>query len=201
VFVEDPERASRLARKAFDYAGRALCEQNHKMCGMPEQPYAQFVAGLQQASAKDDVPYIYSLGTSWAGLVQANSKDWSAVAELPKITALMERVVVLQEDFDMGGAHVYLGVLATLRPPSMGGQPELGRAHFERAIALSHNQNLMTKVLFAKHYARMMYDRSLHDRLVQEVLQANPEVPGMTLMNVLAQREAQQLKKTANDYF
>jgi hypothetical protein len=46
-----------------------------------------------------------------------------------------------------------------------------------------------------------MYERELHDRLLHEVLEADPEVPGSTLLNVLAQRQARMLLETADDYF
>ena len=47
----------------------------------------------------------------------------------------------------------------------------------------------------------MMYDRDLYDRLVSEVLDASPYAEGFTLMNVLAQKEAVQLRAEADDYF
>ena len=46
-----------------------------------------------------------------------------------------------------------------------------------------------------------MFDRELHDRLLKEVLAADPHVPGMTLSNVLAQREAAELLASSHDYF
>jgi hypothetical protein len=41
----------------------------------------------------------------------------------------------------------------------------------------------------------------LHDRLLNEVLQAKPKVSGMTLSNILAQNEARILLNGADDYF
>lgn len=46
-----------------------------------------------------------------------------------------------------------------------------------------------------------MFDQALHDRLLEEALTADPRVPGMTLMNTLAQRQALVLKATSKDYF
>ena len=83
----------------------------------------------------------------------------------------------------------------------MGGKPEAGREHFERAIALSEGRNLLAKVLFAKQYARLVFDRELHDRLLAEVLAANPEETGFTLSNVLAQQQARTLLAESNDFF
>ena len=69
------------------------------------------------------------------------------------------------------------------------------------AIALSGGRDLGAKVEFAKGYAKMMYDRDLYDRLVSEVLDASPYAEGFTLMNVLAQKEAVQLRAEEDDYF
>jgi hypothetical protein len=59
----------------------------------------------------------------------------------------------------------------------------------------------MVKVIFAKIYARMMFDRKLHDRLLKEVMAADPYVPDYTLLNTLAQIQAQELIDSADDYF
>jgi hypothetical protein len=90
--------------------------------------------------------------------------------------------------------------MESLIPETLGGKPELAKQHFQRAIELSPN-NLMSKVLFAKHYARMVFDRDLHDNLLKTVLAAHTEAPGLTLINTLAQQQAQQLLDSANDYF
>ena len=39
-----------------------------------------------------------------------------------------------------------------------------------RAVEISGGRNLMAKVLFARHYARLVFDQGLHDRLLGEVL-------------------------------
>ena len=76
-----------------------------------------------------------------------------------------------------------------------------GRRHFERALELSEGKNLMVKVLYARHYARLVFDRELHDRLLREVLAAPAEAPGLTLINTLAQRQAKELLAGSADYF
>ena len=113
----------------------------------------------------------------------------------------MERVVELDETYEYGSAHLYLGVMTTLLPPTLGGKPEEGRAHFERAIVLSQGRDLMAKVEYARRYARLVFDRALHDRLLNEVLQAPVTAPGLTLRNTLAQRAARDLLKSADKYF
>jgi len=92
-------------------------------------------------------------------------------------------------------------VFATLLPPALGGKPEEGLAHFERAIKLSAGRDLMAKVEYARRYARITYNRELHDRLLQEVLDADAVEPGLTLSNVLAKRQAKELLASAESYF
>ena len=75
------------------------------------------------------------------------------------------------------------------------------RAHYERAIALSGGRDLSIKVSYARYYARTLYERELHDRLLNEVLAADPVQPGYTLFNTLAQDEAVELLESADDYF
>ncbi len=113
----------------------------------------------------------------------------------------MQRVVALDEKYQDGAAHLYLGVIATTIPPALGGRPEVGRSHFEKAISLSEGRNLMAKLYFAKSYARGMYDRELHDKLLNEVLETDAHAKGWTLSNLLAQQEAADLLKSADEYF
>ncbi len=51
------------------------------------------------------------------------------------------------------------------------------------------------------YYARLVFDRPLFERLLKEVLAADPHVPGITLMNVVAQQRATKLLESADDYF
>jgi len=200
AFVTEPERAQLLAATARSYGLRALCRANRHFCGAEALPFDEFRAVLAQLRRRD-VPSLHAAAAAWAGWIQANSSDFRAVADTARVRAMMERVVALDERWDGGSAHLYLGVLDTLLPPALGGRPEDGKAHFQRAIALSGGRNLMAKVLYARHYARLVFDREEHDRLCREVLTASPVAPGLTLVNTLAQQQARQLLASADEYF
>ena len=60
---------------------------------------------------------------------------------------------------------------------------------------------LMAKVLLARQYARLVFDRPLHDRLLQEVVEAEPKARGFTLSNTLAQGQARELLAGSDEYF
>ena len=200
AFVEDAERAQRLAGRARDYAGRALCIELADVCASVGERFDAYTRVLQGVD-EDEVWVLFGYGVAWSGWLQANSTDWKAIADIPKVRATMQRVVELDEQYDQGAAYLYLGVLATLRPPAMGGEPEQGRAYFERAIEISRNRNLMAYVLFAKHYARLVFDRELHDRLLSEVVEREIERDDLALSNTLAKTQARALLASSDDYF
>ena len=200
AFVTDGDRARLMADKARTMALRAVCLGVKDGCGVASRPFDEFeqwVAGLET----NDVPLIYGLATCWAGWIQANSDDFNAIAELGRVKALIGRVADLDEGFEYGGPHLYLGVFEVLLPPALGGRPELGRYHFERAIALSEGRHLLTKVMYADQYARLVFDRPLHDRLLNEVLAVDEDPPELRLMNAVARRRAQKLLESADEYF
>jgi hypothetical protein len=59
----------------------------------------------------------------------------------------------------------------------------------------------MVKVMLADQYGRLMFERELHDRLLNEVMAADAQAPDLTLMNTVAKERAQQLLESADDYF
>lgn len=200
AFVDDDVRARLMSVKARDYGRSALCLSNQKTCGIWEKPYDQFEPVIEALGHKDIEP-MYVSAMAWATWIQVNRDDWAAVADKARVEAMMLRVVALEEGYNKGSAHLYLGVLATLLPEALGGKPEEGRRHFEKSIEFSGGRDLFAKVLLARDYARLVFDRELHDRLCREVLEADPTVEGLTLSNTLAQREAKALLDDSEDYF
>jgi hypothetical protein len=197
---DDPPRAARLAERGRDYGWRGLCSVEPSTCDSWQLPFDEFQAIIDGVDEKH-VPALFAAGAAWATWVQVNRSDWVAVADKARVEAIMLRVVALDESYRRGAAYTYLGVLNSIIPAALGGKPEQGRKDFERAIELSDGQDLMTKVLLAKEYARLVFDRELHDRLLREVLAADPDVPGLVLLNTMAQEEAKVLLAEADDYF
>lgn len=197
---DDRERAKRLAAKALDYARRGTCAQDKALCAAIDKDVDTFTAAVA-AAPKANISGHYALAAAWVGFLQANSEDWGAIADLPKVEALLGQVVATDPGHARGMPRVYLGVLNSLRPEALGGKPEVGRGHFEAAIAMSQGRNLYAKTLMAEYYARLLFDQELHDRLLSEVLAADPSEPGFTLTNVLAQERAKALVASGKDYF
>jgi uncharacterized protein YceK len=200
IFVDDPVRARKLTSRGREYGRRALCEEREAVCGIWDLGYEDFVEGLQSLKTRD-VAALYTFGLSWIAYIQAHSGDFGALAKLPQAQAVLWRVQELDSTYEEANVEHFLGVLNTIRPPALGGDFEAGMAHYQRAIKASEGRDLSIKVDCAKYYARTLYDRELHDRLLNEVLRTNPKHRGYTLFNTIAQEEARALLDSADDYF
>ncbi|MDH3761746.1 MAG: TRAP transporter TatT component family protein [Gammaproteobacteria bacterium] len=200
AFIEDESRAQRLSGKSLFYARAAVCIESRAVCDSSSDKLDAFKQALAGVSQKK-IASLYGFGVAWASWIQINSSDWNAVAELTKVEALFERCVELDETYDGGSAHVYLGVIKSLLPAAVGGKPEAARRHFERALEISAEENLMIKVLMAKHYARNVFDQELHDELLTSVRAARADYSGYKLINSLAKLEADKLLAESEDFF
>lgn len=200
VYVKDADRAGKMSSKALDYARKAACLSHPNACGIKTMTYQDFEKALLLFEEKD-LSVLFALGQSWGGWIMANKNDPAAIADLSQIEAIMKRVIDLDETYKDGAPFLYLGMLSSFLPPALGGRPEEGKAYFEKALSLSEEKNLSAKVAYARFYARNIFDRQLHDRLLKDVIAADPYVEGHTLVNVWSQEQARQLLDEADDFF
>lgn len=190
--IRDPERIKRMTNRSRDYAGRALCLRHIGLCKKEGVPFDEFKTRLN-ATDLDELTVLYTYAISWAGWIAARTDDWGALADLPKVELLLERIISNSPGYEQGRAQLYLAVMRSQLPPALGGKPETGRYHFEQAIAYSKGRDLIAKVEFARRYARLIFDQPLHDQLLKEVLAAPADAPDLTLSNILAKQQAVEL--------
>ncbi len=200
VFVDDPARAKTLTTRSRDYARKALCLTRESTCDWESVDFEAFSERLAEIDS-DAVDPLYSYALGSLAWVRAHSDDWNALAELPQMEAMIVRLREIDSGERDAALLTYLGILATLRPAALGGKPEEGKAYFEEALALSDGRDLSIKMEIARSYARPLYLREMHDELLQEVVGADPQSPGYTLTNVIAQEEARELLASADDFF
>jgi len=199
-FVADIQRQQRLSARTLRYGDAGACKLSAQFCQLRALDFDTLTARTAGFEA-DDLPALSCLAGAWAADVQARSDQPEAQADVPKVRVLYERIATLAPEFNQGEAQMVLGVLNSLLPPAFGGKPELGKAYFERAIAQSNGKNLMAKVLYAQYFARLTFEQALHDRLLNEVLQASSDAPGLTLQNQIAKTRAAALLASGKDYF
>ena len=200
AFADDEVRASKLTTRARRYASHAMCETYEPSCDWPNATYDEFVATLE-GIGKKDADVLYTYGFASLAYLRAQTSQVDSLAELPYMQALFDHYLNISGDEVNSSVYTYMGIMLTLMPPSLGGEPERARGYFEKAIADSGGADLSAKVEYARGYAKLLYERELHDRLLNEVMEADPNQTGFVLSNVMAQEEAATLLAEADDYF
>ena len=201
IFVNDANRSKILSERALKYSKKALCISYEDSCNWDDYSFDDFNLSLDDLDMKySDLLLTYS--TSYLVYIRSHSNDWNAIARLPYIESALEYYVEKNtETENIDSVYTYLGILSTLLPPALGGDFEKGKRYFENAIEFSGDQNLSAKVEYALSYARPLYDRELHDKLLLEVISSNPVKKNYTLLNVIAKEQASSMLEDADEYF
>jgi tetratricopeptide (TPR) repeat protein len=197
-FVEDVNkpRASALYLKAREYALRVLRKN---------RPFYEQEPDLKNVLAKcdkQDVPALYWTASSWLAWIGLNFGSPEALMDLPKVEAMLQRVIELDETYYYGTTHSMLGSLYAAPPKAMGGNPEKAKRHFQRAFELSKSKLLVVQLMYAKFYAVQIQDKALFVKTLSEII-ATPvdSFPERNLANEVAKRKAKDLLEKVDTLF
>ncbi len=193
-FVEDdtPERAAGLYRRAYEHARQAL-----EASGIPAPVLKGDPQQLDAALARLDaraVPALFWTASAWGKWIETQLDDPERLAELPRVEALMRRVLALDEQYYFGGAHIFFGAYYGGRAPMFGGDFAKSAQHFDQANRINQNQLLLVEVYRAQYLLRQMGDRAaFHAALI--AVQDAPDSGNaeLNLANAIARNKAGKL--------
>jgi tetratricopeptide (TPR) repeat protein len=201
-FVEDGDRqrAAKLYRRGLAHGLHALRLAGLKI-STTDSTLDEFTGSLQQLD-KDAVPALFWSASCWAKWIDMNRDDVSAIAELPRAVALMERVLVLDENYFLAGPHIFMGVYHGGRSPMLGGNFELAVQHFDKARAFTQNKLLMVNVMQAQYLERQRYDQEAFHKLLIAVQDAPDDIyPEQALANAIAKAKAKIMIEQEDKWF
>jgi len=201
LFVEDQDKeyATLLYARGRQYALRSFELRGFK--DPLQRPFDDFMRELKRLKKKD-VPVLFWTATCWANWIRLTLDSMDALSELPRVEAMMKRVLELDEGFYYGGAHLFMGIWYASRPKIAGGDLKKSQEHFLKALDLGKNRFLMAYVYYASHFARKMADKELFVSALQKVLETPAETsPDLILVNTIAKRQAKELLSHREEYF
>ncbi len=201
-FVEDsdPQRARPLYLRGRDYGLRMLNENKElakALKGSPDDLRAQL-------SLLDDdmVPAVFWTAFGWGSYINLSLTEPDALIDLPRTEAMMQFVLDRDSSYYYGGAHVFLGTLYGSRGKMLGGNPDLAKQHFEKALEINKGKFLMTYVYYARSVAVQTLNEALFDELLAKVRNESIEVlPEFRLGNAIAKRKAEALVQRKAELF
>jgi hypothetical protein len=201
-FVEsaDPKLAGRYYAMGRDYGMRALERHGAFRTGRQGNVDA-FQHGLQSLG-KSDVPALAWTGANWARWLSLNLDSPAAIAEMPRIEALLDRLLQLDAGFEHGLPHALRGSYDALRPQMFGGNPERARQEFDAALQISERRMLLYLVFYAEFYCRQMLDEECFTRTLDEVAAApDTLLPEERLLNEIGRQRAAALRLRQAELF
>ncbi|MBM4306025.1 MAG: hypothetical protein FJ115_01450 [Deltaproteobacteria bacterium] len=199
IFTEDDDYARELYRRAKDYALRSLEKRGFK--DPINKPFDDFKEELKRFGKKE-VPNLFWTATCWGSWISFNLDSMEAMAALPRVEQMIQRVLELDEGFYYGGSHLFMGVWHASRPKALGGDLKKSREHFFKALDLGKGKFLMAYIYYAEHYARKAQDRDLFTSTLGKVLETPVDVlPELTLLNAVAQKRAKELLRRVEEFF
>ncbi|MBA4394786.1 MAG: hypothetical protein C0407_14645 [Desulfobacca sp.] len=193
-------RSSQLIQKAKTYALKAL-ELNPLFKGILDTSLDNFQKSIQETDLSQ-VPLLFWVGSIWGTWIAQGPDPVEGMADLPKVEAMMDRVLQLDPGFYYGGPHLFKGILLTARPVQFGGDLKKADFHFQQALTFSKDKFLMTSIYYAQYYAKQRLDRDLFMNTLNKVLSIPVDRdPDLTLMNTLAHQKAKKLLSQIDDFF
>ncbi len=193
MFIEDENeaRASEFYKKGAAYALRAL-----KFKGVVKD-------GSADPAALDKNTAAAAFWNSFcrAAYVNLNRDDPDAVAELPKIMPVVERVAELTPDYYYNGSYAMLGTYYALRPKILGGDPEKAKLNFDKAIQGAGAGFLLNSYMAAKMYAVAAQDEDYFVKTLNAILDAELKDDETRLPNEVAKLKAKKLLEKKDELF
>jgi predicted anti-sigma-YlaC factor YlaD len=191
-------RARRLYLRARDYGLRGL-EARH--AGFATQLKEDSKVAVAKMSRKD-VPLLYWSAASWAAAISLSKDKPDFVADLPKVEAMIDRALALDESWDRGAIHSFLITFEMGRATGEGDPAVRARQHFDRAVELSQGRLAGPFVSHAEAVCIPAEDRSQFEKLLKQALALNPDNdPPTRLANLIMQRRARWLLARVDKLF
>lgn len=193
---EDNMRAGSLYLRARDL-GLAMLGQDPFV--LEEEAFQTWLA----ACGKQELPALFWTAFPYGAWMNLNLDSQEAIFRLPRVEAMVRRCLELDESTFFGAGHLFLGALDCTRPRFVGGDPDQGRQHFQRAAELEGELFLLPLLFEARHYCTASLDEERFDAIM-EVLDQDP-APYLdhpqALLNRWCLRELAQLREQRSELF
>jgi hypothetical protein len=202
AFVEDNnrQRASRFYVRGLKHGESALMNMGFDK-PLTKMSYDDVIKQVEQLD-ESSVPLMFWTASCLAKWVDMNRDKPTIVAQISKAATLMERVLVLDEDYYHGSVHLFFGVYYGSRPPMLGGNIKKSQSHFDRVRTISKAQLLMADVLQAQYLERQRMNRTAFRTLLSRVAKLkDPLLPELSFINAISRQKAALMLKKEHEWF
>ena len=208
------ERSSKIFTRCLNYALMGLGDRWKKeIFGTPEQ-----VAALVKDTGKGKRFQLMFAGLALGSMINHNLTRIEMIGYLDTVQQMLRRVIEIDGPTPKtcppqpaacpaSVAHsilpyVAFGMLDTARGKSLGGDPEKGKASFQKALDMTGGRFLLARTLMAFRYGIAANDRKFFHEQLKIVLETPPSVwPEQRLANEVAHRKARRYLAKEKELF
>jgi hypothetical protein len=204
--LEEADRARARARRMYLRArdlGLELLEQMAPGAKAAAKAGPDSLAKFARAEFDDseDAPALLWTGNAWGAAIDISRDDPTLLADKELARVLVERSVELDESYQFASGHTFLGYDRAILGPALGGDPEEGKKHFERALSLTKRKALLVQLNYARSYAAQTQSRDLYVSLLNEIITTPDDAGASRLANEVARRRARRLLEHVDELF
>ncbi len=197
-YREERARAKKLFLRGRDYVGRNLELRSPGILQALRLDPQGAAAGLGPVS----IPAMYWYAAASGSAVSADKNDMELVADVPVVTALLDRALALDESWNQGAIHELLMVLKASGSMGPGGGSEEVEEHFRRAMELNEGRSIGPLVSLAETVCVQAQDRGRFEMLLGQALDFDVDAhPETRLANLISQEQARWLLAQAELLF
>jgi len=195
---ENLRRASGFYLKAKKY-GMKILTKNNDFKNVVEGSPLDFKK-MMIAFGENDAEALFWTAFAWGEYINLNRHNVAAIADMPKVKAMIDRVKELNPDYFYGMPHLFLIVYYSL-PRMFGGDPEKAKASYDRVMEISDEKFILAHFFMAKYYAVQQQDREFFNELLGKIKGAEDDTIKETLFTKIAKKKAKILKKREKQLF
>ena len=151
---------------------------------------------------EENLNAIFWAAFSWAGWINLSLDNPQAFVDLPKVEALMNRVIEIDSTYYHGAGLLFFGSIWGTKPKMLGGDPEKAKHYFDKNLEVTNGNFLLSYVYYAKYYAAKTLNEDLFRKQLK-IVKDTPEdvLRGEQFLNAIAKKKADFLLSKTEEIF
>jgi TRAP transporter T-component len=190
-------RATKLFLRGRDFGFRGLDVKHPDFSARIKTDPKKAVADLN----KSDAALMYWTVLGWGGAVSV-SRDFAMLPDLPRIEAIAQRLLDVDETYNEGAIHGFLIQYEMARLQPKPDRIAICKAHFERNLELAMGHQAAPYVTYAENVMVAQKDKAQFQELLQKAIKVDVnQWPEHRQLNLVMQRRARWLLSRTDKLF
>lgn len=197
VEKEDPERASDLYLRAFEYGLKALkFGEGHDEIDL--QTANMLLKKYEMANSET---FLWAT-ISWNLWINNNLDKPAAIAQIGPARIFIDKIAESDPEIFYGLPYVMKAVSLSARSPLLGGDYEKAEHFFKKAVDISDGEFFLPIYYYARYYCVGTQNRELFISLLNRIIDGDSKtLADVCLINRVIQEEAKTLLDQIDEYF